>query len=97
MLHHELVRAFHVSCLRQIVFLDERRGVFVWAVMDYGNFVEISVRRRAFGFPFEGCGFPGISGSLRAPNPGADEIDREKNLAEAEAEGAHADEEVHAM
>ena len=59
---------------------------------------EVSMWRRAGGVvPFQRRRFPRVVRSLFAPDPRANEVDREENLADAQREGADRDELVHRL
>src|SRR4051794_4490481 len=87
MLHHKLLSAFHIPRLREPVFFDQGRTVFVRAMVHYGDFWEVAMRRGAGGGdPFQRVAFPRVLRGFLPPDPASDEVDREENLRDSQAQ-----------
>src|SRR5437870_3641049 len=98
MLHHKLLSPFDIPRLREPVFFDQGRTVFVGAMVHYWDFWEVAVWRGAGGGdPFQRIAFPGVLRGFFAPDPATDEVDREEDLRDPQAQGTDGDELVHRL
>src|SRR6185503_389230 len=87
--------AVESACLRQVVFLDQRRRILVRTAVDGGKRArEVAVRRRRRRLPLERVGMPGIPFGATPGDQAPEEVDHDDQLRGAETQCADRDDHV---
>src|SRR5512142_2000660 len=81
-------RGPEIPILRQPVFFYLRRAVLVWTSVHHRLNLEVAVRRRGGGHPFQGVGVPGISFGFLARAQAPNKIRQKEDLRRSETESA---------